>query len=542
MPATPPLTVQNGEDGLCLCLESLEKTGNAISLELAIELSLDLLLQALDRFSLRLHSHGTALCLISSGRNCQQNTMIQYLHSNMPKRAVIGTNGLLVSRDEQVAAHLGSLLENQYGCRLTVVPDCSSTLAAAENGGIDTFFIDERNEAGLEPERASLLQQLSSRSGPPIPLIALDDRNRIRERRKPCYHGWLGVPFDEREVYRLLCNELPTSLFADAKAELHEIHFNDFTYQTYSREFAETLKRLVTVGKHDVTILLAGETGTGKTTLARMVHNVSSRATHSFLTVACGALAANLIESELFGHVKGAFTGAETAKMGRFAAVGCGSLLLDEIDVLDAHQQAMLLRVIENGEYEQVGSHETRLFQARLIVATNEDLVTLMERNEFRSDLYYRLNVLEFRIPPLRDRPLDIVDLTLQFVDEFSQVHGVVIHRVRPDFLACLKSYQWPGNIRELKNHVRRAVLFCSNGELTVDDLAQDVAQAGREALAAPDSDTTSESLAGKMALSERELIEEALAANAQKRTTTAQALGISRVGLYKKMKRYGLL
>lgn len=470
--------------------------------------------------------------------------MIQSLPSTMPNRAVIGSNGLIVSHDEQMSNRLGSILESQYGCHFTVVPDCSSTLAAVEKGTVDTCFIDERKTDGQETERSMLLDQLSDRSGPPIPVIALEDRTRIRDQPKPRYHGSLGVPFDEQEVCSLLCDKLPTSLFADLgqPTEPYEIQFNDFVYQTHSREFAETLKRLTSVGKHDVTILLAGETGTGKTTLARMVHNVSSRATHSFSTVACGALASNLIESELFGHIKGAFTGADRAKIGRFAAVGCGTLLLDEIDVLDGRQQAMLLRVIENGEYEQVGSHETHLSQARLIVATNENLIELMQKMEFRSDLYYRLNVLEFRIPPLRDRALDIVDLTLQFIDEFSQTHGVLVRRIRPEFLACLKSYQWPGNIRELKNHVRRAVLFCSDGELTVNDLAQDVVKAGHEALADSDSPENADTLAGKMALSERELIEQTLAAHAQKRTTTAQALGISRVGLYKKMKRYGML
>jgi len=470
--------------------------------------------------------------------------MIQSFHSTKPNCAVMGTNGMIVSHDEKMSHRLGSILEKQYGCRFTVVPDCSSTLAAAEQGGVDAFFIDERKEAGQEPERNLLLRKLSARSGPTIPMIALEDRHRVRERLKPCYHGCLGVPFDEQEVRSLLCSRLPSSLFArlGQSSEPYEIQFNDFVYRTHSREFAETLKRLSTVGKHDVTVLLAGETGTGKTTLGRMVHSVSSRAAHSFSTVGCGALTSNLIESELFGHVKGAFTGADRARIGRFAAVGCGTLLLDEIDVLDGRQQAMLLRVIENGEYEQVGSNETHLSQARLIVATNENLVKLMESKEFRSDLYYRLNVLEFRIPPLRDRPLDIVDLTLQFVDEFSQAHGVPVRRIRPDFLACLQRYQWPGNIRELKNHVRRAVLFCSNGELTVDDLAEGVAKTGRESMADPDSNQDASTLAGKMALSERELIEEALAANDQKRNATAKALGISRVGLYKKMKRCGLL
>src|SRR5690606_35845797 len=157
-----------------------------------------------------------------------------------------------------------------------------------------------------------------------------------------------------------------------------------------------------------------------------------------------------------------------------------GTLLLDEIDVLTPAQQARLLRVIESGEFEPVGSNETQISQARLVVATNVDLNSLMEKGEFRSDLYYRLNVLEFHIPPLRKRRLDIVPLALGFIDEFRTAHDVAIRRIDPDFLSCLVAYDWPGNVRELKNHIRRAVLFCRNGELTPADLAPAVANARR--------------------------------------------------------------
>jgi len=209
--------------------------------------------------------------------------------------------------------------------------------------------------------------------------------------------------------------------------------------------------------------------------------------------------------------------------------------------VLAPVQQTKLLRVIETGEFEPVGSNDTRASQARLIVASNVDLKELMHRDEFRPDLYYRLNVLEFHIPPLRDRPRDIVPLTLGFVNEFSSLHKIDIRQIHPSFLTALKDYNWPGNIRELKNHIRRAVLFCRNSELTEQDLAIGLLQS-RHASASPSGRQETASLSEQVAMTEQEILEAALRANGYRRNATAQALGISRVGLYKKMRKYGLL
>jgi DNA-binding NtrC family response regulator len=262
-------------------------------------------------------------------------------------------------------------------------------------------------------------------------------------------------------------------------------------YKTCTPEMFQMLDDLITMAAHDVTVLLTGETGTGKTTLARLIHELSPRHEAKLMTIACGAMPPDLIDSELFGHVKGAFTGADRAKLGKFDVVRDGTLLLDEIDVLGPAQQTKLLRVIESGEFEPVGCNDTRNSNARLIAASNVDLRKLMERNEFRADLYYRLNTLEVQIPPLRRRPHDIVPLVLDFVEEFCSSHGVRIEHVHPDFLRCLKSYDWPGNVRELKNHVRRAVLFCRGGVLTPNELAPRF----RQALEAPPSEQQVQSL-----------------------------------------------
>lgn len=315
-----------------------------------------------------------------------------------------------------------------------------------------------------------------------------------------------------------------------------EVRSQTVDVATYDRRLFDVYEQVCRIAVHDVTLLIIGETGTGKTTLARLIHDESPRHEGPFRTVACGTLPPDIIESELFGHVRGAFTGADRRKEGRFASASGGTLLLDEVDVLGNKQQAMLLRVIETGEYEPVGSSETLHSNARLIVASNVELEKLTESDKFRSDLYYRLNVLEVRLPPLRERTCDLVPLTMSFVRQASRERNVPVDQVEIEFLDHVRRYPWPGNLRELKNHVQRAVLFSDDGVVTADGLSPKILN-WREPIESESSD-----LAAQVADAERELVEEALRRNGFKRTATAKALGISRVGLYKKMKRLGLL
>jgi len=315
------------------------------------------------------------------------------------------------------------------------------------------------------------------------------------------------------------------------------------SWVTFTPSVFEMVEELRVAAAHDVSLLLIGETGAGKTFLARTIHEISPRAGKRFLTVACGALPPDLIESELFGYVKGAFTGADGNKLGKFAAVDDGTLLLDEIDVLAPEHQAKLLRVIETGEYEPVGSNETHLSRARLIVASNIDLHQLVEQGKFRRDLFYRLNMLSFFIPPLRERPYDIEYLARKFAIEQARSLRIRLRGIEPSFLMALREYHWPGNVRELENIIRRAVLYCRDGLLRVNDLPSMM----RPTLADDTPQHLPEisvrwTLEKRLEDAERQILEEALRRNGYRRQDTARELGISRITLYHKMKKYGLM
>ena len=220
------------------------------------------------------------------------------------------------------------------------------------------------------------------------------------------------------------------------------------------------------VAPTDSTVLVLGETGTGKELIARAIHNISPRCARPFIKLNCAAIPFDLLESELFGHEKGAFTGAITQKLGRFEMADTGTLFLDEIGDIPLALQPKLLRVLQEQEFERLGSGRTHRINVRLVAATHRDLSEMIERNEFRSDLYYRLNVFPVVLPPLRERRQDIPQLVSHFVDIFARRMGKRIDHVPEETMEAFTSYSWPGNVRELQNLIERAVIRSNNGVL----------------------------------------------------------------------------
>ena len=295
-----------------------------------------------------------------------------------------------------------------------------------------------------------------------------------------------------------------------------------------------TIRRLA---PHARTVLITGETGTGKELVARALHAEGTRRTARFLTLNCAAVVGTLFESELFGHVRGAFTGATEATIGMFEHADHGTLFLDEIGELPAALQPKLLRAIEHGEIQRVGSLQSKRVDVRLIAATNRDLLAQTGDGVFRSDLYYRLSVVELRLPPLRERLGDIPYLTASFVRELSARIDRPISGLTPEAERLLTDFHWPGNVRELRNTIERACMLSTRSVLSERDIQ--VAMP-RQAAARVGPDTAAPA-ASTLASAQRERIEDVLRETGGNKAAAAKRLGVSRRSMYRYLERFGM-
>jgi two-component system response regulator HydG len=303
-----------------------------------------------------------------------------------------------------------------------------------------------------------------------------------------------------------------------------------------SRSWLEVLRLAETVAPTDSTVLIQGESGTGKEVIARYIHELSSRAEKSFASINCGALPESLLESELFGHVKGSFTGAVKDKMGLFAAASKGTFFLDEIGETTPATQVKLLRVLQHREVIPVGATDPLPIDVRLLAATNRDLDEEMKRGGFRSDLYYRLNVIALHLPSLRQRTDDIPLLAEHFLSRIASMRGEEQKTLSADALDALVSYSWPGNVRELENALERAVILTSRDSIPVSALPERVTERVSEPLVADrtPANPTLEAV-------ERAYIMWVLQSEGGNKSRAAEVLGIDPSTLYRKLSRYGV-
>jgi two-component system response regulator HydG len=303
-----------------------------------------------------------------------------------------------------------------------------------------------------------------------------------------------------------------------------------------SKSWIEVLRLAETVAPTESTVLIQGESGTGKEVVARYIHDLSARTEGSFHSINCGALPESLLESELFGHVKGSFTGAVKDKTGLFAAAAGGTFFLDEIGETTPATQVKLLRVLQHREVIRVGATDPEPIDTRLIAATNRDLEEEIKRGTFRSDLFYRLNVIALHLPPLRQRREDIPLLAEHFLQRAAQARRETAKSVSPDALEVLQEYSWPGNVRELENALERAVILTSGGTIGVAALPERITERKAEPLVADRTppNPTLEAI-------ERAYILWVLQSEGGNKTRAAEALGIDPSTLYRKLSRYGV-
>jgi DNA-binding NtrC family response regulator len=454
---------------------------------------------------------------------------------------------ILIVDDEKPIRRILSLLLQERRHRVTDAGSGEDALAILPEAKPDLVLLDLKLPGIDGLETLKRLRALDPR----LDVVMMTAHGTISSAVEAMRRGafdYLTKPFDNDELLILVDRTLEMRrLSAELESLREEIEsrygFNEIV--GISREIQDVFRLMTKVVRVDVTVLVTGESGTGKELVARAIHRRSARSSGPFVAVNCSAIPQTLVESEFFGHEKGAFTDAREARPGKFEQANGGSLFLDEVGDLALDAQAKLLRALQERQIQRLGSRAPQPVDVRVVAATNKDLEREAREGRFREDLFWRLNVVHLRLPSLRERRADLPILIDHFVDRFNRELGLAVQAIAPDARQLLCDYAWPGNVRELENTICRTMILCDGDVLTVADLPGRVRGEPQGEGTPPRSDLSHLSLAEAVAEAterlEKVMIVARLAEHRGSRTATAESLGVSRKTLFNKMRQYGL-
>ena len=440
---------------------------------------------------------------------------------------------LIVDDEKNTREGLGLALEDTYEVYMASGADEAFNLMQAETFDVVLTDLRMAGKSGLK-----VIDQAIKLPNQPICIMMTAYGNvetAVEAMRRGAF-DFLTKPVSLEKLELLIQRALKTRSMEQENVVLHERLDKKYSFDGIvgnSSTLVDVLDKVKLVAPSRATVLLEGETGTGKELIAQAIHQNSTRARQAFVPVHCAALAANLLESELFGHEKGAFTGASERRIGRFEAADGGTLFLDEIGEIDASTQVKLLRFLETRSFERLGSSKTVQVDVRLVCATNRNLSEMAKSGEFREDLLYRLNVVTINLPPLREREDDLPILMQHYINYFAAENGVPPIRLAADAMSVLRAYAWPGNIRELRNFCENIVVLNRGAELTAYDLDPKY----REEMTRVESvRSVSSSPSLSKEENEKRLLRNALIKANGNRTKAAAMMGISRRTLHRKL------
>ncbi len=454
---------------------------------------------------------------------------------------------ILVADDQaDVLAALSLLLKGE-NFTIETASSPAGVLKAVDSQELDVVLMDLNyaRDTTSGSEGLDLLTKIKAKD-PTLPVVVMTAWGSVDlavETMRRGARDFIQKPWDNARLLTVLRTqvELAAALRRGERLEAENLAWRDTADGGGARPIkiiAESpgmkavMNLVARIGPADANVLITGENGTGKEVVARTLHSLSPRSSKPMISVNAGALAEGVFESELFGHVRGAFTDARSDRIGRFELADGGTLFLDEIANVPLNLQAKLLRVLETGEFERVGSSKTHKVNARLLSATNADLRAEVAQGRFRQDLLFRLNTVEIDVPPLRERRADITPLAKLFLQQHSERYRRSLSGFTPGALEALSNHSWPGNVRELDHVVERAVLMSTGGVVTTLDLAL---QSGLEAGVSSQMDEMS------LEEVERLLIKKAMTRFGGNANRAAEALGLSRSALYRRLQKYGL-